>query len=93
MNDNTDNNADRRAFFRINDRLLINIKPLEPKMAWDLGKLIASSVPHTSHPHHQLSSLETAFNHLIDKIGHADRDISRALRMLDEKINMLGNNV
>lgn len=93
MNDSTDNNADRRAYFRINDRLLIDIKLLEPEAAWELGKLIVSSAPHASHPHQQLSSLETAFHHLTDQIGHADRDVARALRMLDEKINLLANNV
>lgn len=93
MNDNTDSNADRRAYFRINDRLLIDIKPLDPVTAWELGKQIVSSAPHASHPHHQLSSLETAFHRLTDQIGHADRDFARALRMLDEKINMLANNV
>lgn len=93
MNGNTDSNDDRRAYFRINDRLLISIKPLEPESAWELGKLIVSSTAPTSHPHHQLSSLETAFHHLTDQIGHADRDVARALRMLDEKINLLASNV
>ena len=93
MNDSTDSEADRRAFFRINDRLLINVTPLEPAAAWELGKLIVSSAPHALHPNQQLSSLESAFHHLTDQIGHADRDMARALRMLDEKINLLANNV
>lgn len=93
MNDTTDSNADRRAYFRINDRLLINVKPMEPEAAWELGKQIVSSASHASHPNQQLSSLETAFHHLTDQIGHADRDVARALRMLDEKINLLANNV
>lgn len=93
MNDNIDNNADRRAYFRINDRLLISINPLQPEAAWELGKLIVSSAPHATHPNQQLSSLETAFHHLTDQIAHADRDVARALRMLDEKINLLANNV
>ncbi|MDT8311276.1 MAG: PilZ domain-containing protein [Methylophaga sp.] len=93
MNDSTDNNADRRAYFRINDRLLIDIKILEPEAAWELGKLIVNSAPHASHPNQQLLSLEAAFHHLTDQIGHADRDVARALRMLDEKINLLANNV
>ncbi len=93
MNDTTDNNADRRAYFRINDRLLINITPLEPETAWERGKLIVSNAPHAAHPNYQLSSLETAFHHLTDQIGHVERDIARALRMLDEKINLLASNV
>lgn len=94
MNHTLDNTADRRAYFRINDRLLINITPLPAEAAWELGKQIVSSVaPHATHPHQQLSSLESAFQHLTDQIGHQDRDVARALRMLDEKINLLANNV
>lgn len=93
MNITTDNNADRRAYFRINDRLLINVTPMPPQAAWELGKLIISSAPHATHPNQQLSSLDSALHHLTDQIGHQDRDIARALRMLDEKINLLANNV
>ena len=45
------------------------------------------------HPNQQLSSLETAFHHLTDQIGHIDRNVARALRMLDERITLLASNV
>lgn len=93
MNEITDNSADRRAYFRINDRLLINVKPLAPEAAWELGKTIISNAPHATHPNQQLSSLETAFHHLTDQIGHIDRNVARALRMLDERISLLASNV
>ena len=93
MTDTADNTADRRAYFRINDRLLIQIKAMAAEAAWELGKQIVSSAAQTTHPSQPLSSLETAFHHLTDQIGHTDRDIARALRMLDEKLNLLANNV
>ena len=93
MNDTTDNMSDRRAYFRINDRLLIKVKSISMEAAQELGERIITSAPHATHPQQQLSSLETAFYHLTDQIGHQDRDVARALRMLDEKINLLSNSV
>ena len=58
MTDTADNTADRRAYFRINDRLLIQIKAMAAEAAWELGKQIVSSAAQTTHPSQQLSSLE-----------------------------------
>jgi hypothetical protein len=41
----------------------------------------------------QLRSMQNAFNHLLDQINQQDREIARALRMLDEKINLVSQSI
>lgn len=83
-------NADRREFFRINDRLILNYKVITSSEARELGEMILSNAAPTAHATtQQMSSLHATFQHLLDQISHRDRDTARALRMLDEKLNGL----
>ncbi|MCB2427647.1 PilZ domain-containing protein [Methylophaga pinxianii] len=93
MNDTTLTGSDRRAFFRINDRLVMSFVPLTGVEAEQIGNAIIDATPEAGQLTQQMSSIQKSFNHLVDQIGHSDRDIARALRMLDEKVNLLAQNV
>lgn len=93
MNDTTTTGADRRAFFRINDRLVMSVVPLTTAEAEQIGQAIIDATPESGQLTQQMSSIQKSFNHLTDQIGHTNRDIARALRMLDEKVNLLAQNV
>ena len=93
MNETTATGADRRAFFRINDRLVLSIIPLTEAEAEHIGQSIIDATPEAGQLTQQLSTIQKSFNHLTDQIGHSDRDIARALRMLDDKVNLLAQNV
>lgn len=93
MNDVTLSAADRRAFFRINDHLVISVAPLTVAEAEQIGQAIIDAPLETSQVAQQVASLQNSFNHLMDQIGHTDRDIARALRMLDDKVNLLAQRV
>jgi hypothetical protein len=87
-------NEERREFFRINDRTFIDFSEIEV----DDIKRISHSIrsPKTSDKNSekaQLDSIQTVFNHLTDTINQTDREVARALRMLDEKINLIAQNV
>jgi hypothetical protein len=87
-------NADRREFFRITDSILINYSPLNTD---EMERLIPNIYNHThndgSQDNQRLQSVQTNLNHLIDTINQTDRDIARALRLLDEKINLITNSI
>lgn len=89
----TPDRIDRRAFFRINDHVIVNFRVITHPEAQELGNMILSSPSPTAHPAQQLSSVKTTFQQLVDQIGHRDREIARALRLMDDKINMLANNL
>lgn len=93
MNDTTSTGADRRAFFRINDRLVMTVVPLSTGEAEQIGQAIIDATPEAGQLTQQMSSIQKSFNHLVDQIGHTNRDVARALRMLDEKVNLLAQNV
>lgn len=78
---------DRREFFRINDRVIVEFRPIEN----DQASVIGERLQHNSsqQDNQQLRALESAFTHLVDQINHQDRDIARALRMLDDKLNLI----
>ena len=82
--------ADRREYFRINDTVLIEVQPLEAEEAEKLGQILKDPL-HTGYGQErsQLRTLQTAFNHITDQIVLHDREIARALRLLDEKINLV----
>ncbi|ODN67955.1 PilZ domain-containing protein [Methylophaga muralis] len=93
MSDSTLSGADRRAFFRINDRLVMSVIPLSTEEAEQIGEAIIDATPETGQLTQQMTSIQKSFNHLVDQIGHTDRDVARALRMLDEKVSLLAQNV
>ncbi len=78
---------DRREFFRINDRVIVDFRPIEQEQATVIGQRLQS--PTSQQDNQQLRTLESAFTHLVDQINHQDRDIARALRMLDDKLNLI----
>ena len=41
----------------------------------------------------QLRAIQNAFSHLVDQINHHDREVARALRMLDDKINLVSQSM
>lgn len=84
---------DRRAFFRINDRLIVNFRDITANEARELGEMILSSPSPTAQSKQPIASLQMTFQHLVDQIAHNDRNIARAFRMLDDKLNALANNL
>lgn len=85
---------DRREFFRINDAILLDYSPITRHEAEQVGQRIKSPF-HSgdSDEHSQLRALQTAFTHLTDQINQHDREVARALRLLDEKINLIAHAV
>ncbi len=82
---------ERREHFRINDDLFIRYKTIDEETASHLGEKLAYQNTYDDNQDQvQLRSLQTAFTLLTDQINHTDRDVARALRLLNEKINILG---
>lgn len=94
-NDERNHRYRRRSsrIFRINDRLVLSLIPLTEAEAEHIGQSIIDATPEAGQLTQQLSTIQKSFNHLTDQIGHTDRDIARALRMLDDKVNLLAQNV
>lgn len=82
---------DRREFFRINDRVIVELRPIEADQASAAGKRLHQNT--AEQVNQQLRTMESAFTHLVDQINHQDRDIARALRMLDDKLNLIHRQV
>jgi len=87
-------NSDRREFFRITDSVHIDYTPLDGEQVDQLIPNIQNHVQ-TDDPQssQRLSSVQTSLNHLIDQINQTDRDIARALRLLDEKISLISKSI
>ncbi len=83
-------NTDQREFFRIDDLVFIELTPINNN---DVERLKVSIKEHTHYDDNketkQLQTLQTAFSHLTDQINQQDREIARALRLLDDKINII----
>lgn len=83
-------NTDHREFFRINDMVFVKLTPLNND---EVDNLSASIKNHThnsdSKSKDQLQTIHTAFSRLTDQINQNDREVARALRLLDDKINIL----
>ena len=82
--------SERREHFRINDTLYIQYKAIDHDTAEQLGQQLVK-VDHDEESHHQVQfrSLQTAFTLVNDQINHYDREVARALRLLNEKINLI----
>jgi len=87
-------NSDRREFFRITDSVHIDYNPLSTA---EVKKLIPHIQNHVQNDavqsNQRLNSIQTSLNHLIDQINQTDRDIARALRLLDEKITLVNKTI
>jgi len=87
-------NSDRREFFRVTDRVFIDFTILNDDEAERLVPVIKNPI-HTNDTENKqrLNSLQTNLTHLIDQINQTDRDIARALRLLDEKITLVAQSI
>ena len=86
--------SDRREFFRINDTVVIDYRKIDIDQIDTVIKRISQmGDDETDNERAQLRVLQTTFNHVLDQINHHDRDIARALRMLDDKINLIAQNL
>jgi len=83
--------AERREFFRINDTVIVDYKVLDDTQVDALAQAIHTPHDANSPTKNQLYSLQTAFSHLTDQINQYDRNIARALRLLDDKINIVNH--
>ena len=80
---------ERRENFCINDTLYIQYDGLDQVTTEQLGQQL-TNVDHgeANQQKVQLRSLQTAFTIATDQINYYDRDVARALRILNEKINL-----
>lgn len=85
--------VDRREFFRINDRMVVSVHPITAVQADAVGQEIIDSSTDSPSLSQQLLSMQKSFNILTDHIGHTDREVARALRLLDDKLNLLAQSV
>lgn len=86
--------SDRREFFRINDTVVVNYNIIEKERVGVVAKRIDQSQNHENNNEQaQLRAIQTTFSYLLDQINQNDREIGRALRMLDEKINLIAQSL
>jgi hypothetical protein len=87
-------NEERREHFRINDSLFIQYKVIDQETAEQLGQQLINIEHGETNQHQvQLLSLQTAFTLVTDQINHYDREVARALRLLNEKINLIERSI
>ncbi|NQY26784.1 MAG: PilZ domain-containing protein [Piscirickettsiaceae bacterium] len=87
-------NNDQREYFRINDMVFIELTPLNSSDVESLSVSIKDySNSEENKEKSQLQTLQTAFSHLTDQINQQDREIARALRLLDEKVTLLAQSI
>lgn len=88
-------NNDRRDFFRINDMIYIDVTELN----YDEVSQVVSTIKNppltdnVSQDKRQLSTIQASLIHLIEQINHSDRQVARALRLLDDKISIISHMV
>ena len=86
--------SDRREFFRINDSVVIEYKPVEKTHVGEVAKRISqSSESDGDSERAQLRTMQNVFSHLLDQISQHDREIARALRLLDDKVNLIAQRI
>lgn len=87
-------NSDRREFFRINDTVFVEISAIDGKELAHRVTAISNPIPNdTNLAQQQLNELTTSLTHIIDQISQSDRETARALRLLDEKVNLIASTV
>lgn len=86
--------SDRREFFRINDTVVVDYKVIAKDNVANVARHIAQATDdNEGNEKAQLRAIQNAFSHLVEQINHHDREVARALRMLDEKINLVAQSV
>jgi hypothetical protein len=88
-------NNDRRNFFRINDRVYIDITELNYDEVSEVASAIKNSpsIDNDSQEKRQLSTIQASLTHLIEQINHTDRQVARALRLIDDKVSIISHMV
>ena len=85
--------SERREHFRINDTVVLDYKAIDHATAEQLGRRLANPVVENDQQQTQLHSLQTAFTMVTDQINHYDREVARALRLLNEKIDIISRSI
>lgn len=85
--------SERREHFRINDTVILDYKVIDHATAEQLGQQLANPFLEDDQQQTQLRSLQTAFTMVTDQINHYDRDVARALRLLNEKIDIISRGI
>lgn len=87
-------NDDRREFFRINDNIYLFLKPIDSiEISNHQHFKSSSSIDDINSEQQQLTTLQNAFTHVVDQINQTDREVARALRLLNDKINLLSHRI
>ena len=88
-------NNERRAFFRINDLVYIDVTELDHDEISQVAGAIESppATDNIGQEKRQLSTIQASLTHLIEQINHSDRQVARALRLLDDKITIISHMV
>lgn len=84
-----DSHHERREHFRINDTIFLDYTPVDHETAAKMGNNITNPSADNNQKEVQLRSLQTAFTMVTDQINHYDREVARALRLLNDKINLI----
>jgi hypothetical protein len=93
METTPESNSDRRDFFRINDMVYIDITVIE----YDDLNQAANAIKNSSLPDNedqvkrQLNTIQASLTSLIENINQTDRQVARALRLLDDKISVVSH--
>lgn len=84
--------ANSRQFFRINDTIILQYNPIGQEEVAKAGAIINQPSHNKENKENsQLQALQTTFTSLVDQINHQDREVARALRLLDEKIDIFSH--
>lgn len=87
-------NSDRREFFRINDTVFVEVTAIDGKDLQHRATAISNPSPSDGNQSlQQFQELTTSLTHLIDQINQSDRETARALRLLDDKVNLIAHAV
>lgn len=82
--------SDKREFFRINDTVVINYKIIDTSETGTVARRIEEAQDTSGASEKaQLRILNNNLQQLIDRLNQTDRDIARALRLLDEKLSLV----
>ena len=84
-----DSYNERREHFRINDTIFLDYMPVDHATAQEMGNNITNPSVDNNQKEVQLRTLQTAFTMVTDQINHYDREVARALRLLNDKINLI----
>ena len=84
-------NSDRRDFFRINDMVYIDITVLDYDDISQAESTIKNPplTDKNNQTKRQLNTIQASLTNLIENINPTDRQVARALRLLDDKINII----